>query len=91
MEIALQAKEILEKQINEKAANYPSSLKPKDIQEIMSCSQTQAYDTLRKGLVPGAKKIDGLGWRIPKETFFAWWYGNNVNEKKLFKPVRRVK
>lgn len=76
--VTVVAREILEKKIDELINKYPSALKPKHIQEIMSCSQTQAYDTLRKGLVPGAKKIEGLGWRIPRETFFIWWFSKEM-------------
>jgi|Wag4MinimDraft_11_1082651.scaffolds.fasta_scaffold06142_2 hypothetical protein len=84
-------KSVLDERINEKIDDYPSALKPADIMEIMNTSQARTYEALNRGDIPGAKKIKGFGWRIPKETFFVWWYGNNVNEKKPFKKVRRVK
>lgn len=86
--IALQAREILEEKINEKIAEYPSSLKPKHLQEILSnekgelYSKTQVYELLNNKKIPGAKKIEGMGWRIPALTFFAWWYGNENEEVK---------
>jgi len=84
-------KSVLDERINEKINDYPSALKPADIMEIMNTSQARTYEALNRGDIPGAKKIKGFGWRIPKETFFAWWYGEEVKEKKPFKPVRRVK
>ena len=83
MKIKLQAREIIEKKISEKIDNYPSALKPTDIMEIMNTSQARTYEALNRGDIPGAKKIKGFGWRIPKETFFAWWYGKEKNRRNL--------
>jgi len=87
LEVTLAAKEILQQKIDDMIQKYPASLKPKDIQEIMNCSQTQAYDLLNNSEIPSAKKLDGLGWRIPRETFLAWWYGEEVERRN----IRRIK
>lgn len=76
-DIALTAREILENKIDTAIQKYPTALRPEHIQNILDCSRTSAYTALPN--IPGAKKIDGLGWRIPKETFFAWWYGKEEN------------
>lgn len=79
--ITLTAREILEKKINEAVANYPTALKAKHLPQIMNCHKPEVYRLLEKGRVPGAKKLPGLGWRIPTLPFFAWFYGNRKDEQ----------
>lgn len=79
--ITLTAREILKKKIDEYIEKYPTALKPKHIKEIMDCTQTQTYNALNNKKIPGAKNIKGLGWRIPRETFLAWWFGNKIEEE----------
>ncbi|MFP4018515.1 MAG: hypothetical protein ACLFUH_04640, partial [Bacteroidales bacterium] len=75
--IALSAREILEKKIDEAIEKYPNALKVEHLQIIMShkkddvISQSQIYEMLGNGEIPGAKKIPGLSWRVPALTFFA--------------------
>jgi len=83
--------EVLSDKVESKMKDYPSALRPRDIEEIMGCSENASYPALRAGDIPGAKKISNLGWRIPRETFFTWWFGKEMEEKKEFKPFRRVK
>ena len=40
-QIAVTAHEILKQKIEDTSANYSESLKAKDLQQIMNCSQTQ--------------------------------------------------
>jgi len=80
VDITLTAREILEKKIDEAIEKYPETLKAKHAEKIMNCTQPQLNILLNDGEIPGAKKLPGLGWRIPRETFFAWWYGKEENE-----------
>lgn len=80
--ITADAREILEKKIDEAIQKYPTGMKPYHLEEIMSCSQSQVYEFLNNYDIPGAKKLPSLGWRIPRETFLAWWYGKEVVHKK---------
>lgn len=84
-------KEVLREKIDIKMKAYPSALRPSDIEEIMNCSKNASYPALRAGEIPGAKKISNLGWRVPKELFFVWWFGDKGTNKKIFKSVRREK
>jgi len=80
--VVLKAKEILERKIDEKLEKYPSTLTVEHLQKIMSSkknelySKSQIYNLLNNGQIPSAKKIPGMGWRIPALTFFAWWLGS---------------
>jgi hypothetical protein len=76
--VTLAAREILEKKMDEFIDKYPSALKPKDIMEIMNTTQARTYEALNRGDIPGAKKIKGFGWRIPRETFFIWWFSKSI-------------
>ena len=76
--ITLSAREILEKIINQTAEQLPMSLKVNHVAVIMNCSKRQVYEMLADNNIPGAKKIKGLGWRIPRDPFLAWWYGKGV-------------
>lgn len=67
-------KEVIFELVQAEQKKYPFSLKTKDIIEIMNCSQSQAYEALTAGKIPGAKKIDGLGWRINRDILFTWLY-----------------
>ena len=77
-DITLQAKEILELQIEKTRKDYPMSLKPKHLIEIMNASKSQIYEMLAKNEIPSAKKISGLGWRIPRDVFLSWYYGRSI-------------
>ncbi|SDI96963.1 hypothetical protein SAMN04515654_12158 [Halanaerobium congolense] len=79
--ITVEAKEILEKKIDAAIAKYPTGMKPYHLEEIMSCSKSQVYEFLNNYDIPGAKKLPSLGWRIPRETFLAWWFGEEVVHK----------
>lgn len=74
--IEITAKEILMELISKEQEKYPMSLKVKDIIPLLNCSQTQAYEALNACKIPGAKKIEGLGWRINRDIFFTWLYSN---------------
>ena len=76
--ITLTAREILEKRINITAEKYPLSLKTTHLAQLMNCDREQVYVSLRKKEIPGAKKIKGLGWRVPRDVFLAWYYGKEV-------------
>ena len=75
-DIALAAREILEKRIDESMAKYPRSLEANHIIEITGTSKDTVYKMLQQRKIPSAKKIMGA-WRVPALTFFAWWYGGN--------------
>lgn len=74
--IEIMAKEVLMELISKEQEKYPMSLKVKDIIPLLNCSQTQAYEALNACKIPGAKKIEGLGWRINRDIFFTWLYSN---------------
>lgn len=74
--VELAAKEVLVEMIKAEQQKYPMSLKVKDIIPLLNCSQTQAYEALNACKIPGAKKIEGLGWRINRDIFFTWLYSN---------------
>jgi hypothetical protein len=80
-DITLTAREILETKINETADKYPPALKTKHLLEIMNCYKAELYPLLNNGQIPAAKKIPGLGWRIPRDVFLSWWYGNEQEVK----------
>ncbi|MFW6016502.1 MAG: helix-turn-helix domain-containing protein [bacterium] len=67
-------KDLFAKFINDQQEIYPISMKTKDLSEILNCSTTQVYKSLKKGLIPGAKNINGIGWRINRDIFFSWLY-----------------
>jgi len=77
--ITVTAHEILKQRIEDTSNNYSESLKAKDLQQIMNCSQTQVYDALNNNDIPGAKKIKGLGWRVPRDVFLTWWYASELS------------
>ena len=75
-DITKKAAEILEDQIQQTREQLPVSLKPNHLIEIMNTSKSQVYKLLKRDKIPSAKKLDGLGWRIPRDVFLSWWYGN---------------
>ncbi|MFW6047186.1 MAG: helix-turn-helix domain-containing protein [Candidatus Woesearchaeota archaeon] len=76
--IELTAKEVLLELVKENRDSLPFSLKAKDLIKLMNCSRTQAYTALENGTIPGAKKIEGLGWRINREIFLTWLCSQEV-------------
>ena len=86
--VTLTAREILEKRINKTADKYPPALKPKHLQQIMShkmeglASKTQVNNLLNSGHIPAAKKLPGLGWRIPRDVFLSWWFGRGSRARE---------
>ncbi len=78
--IKLATTEVLMKLIQREQQKYPFSLKTKNVIELMNCSQTQAYEALERGDIPGARKIPGMGWRINRDVFLTWLYSEEVRE-----------
>ncbi len=65
--------EIIKKMLEESRCKYPLTLRAKDISEILGCkNKSQVYRLVKR--IPGAKKIESLGWRIPRDQFFVWYY-----------------
>lgn len=65
--------EIIKKMLEETRNRYPLTLRAEDISEILGCkNKSQVYRLVKR--IPGAKKIESLGWRIPRDQFFAWYY-----------------
>ena len=79
--ICMKAKEVLEEQIGQSREELPFSLKVKHIVELTNSSKPQVYEMLDRDIIPGAKKVPGLGWRIPRDVFLSWWYGNKLEQK----------
>ena len=70
-----ESKELLAKMLEEIRRDYPLTLRAEDVSKIMGCkNKTQVYKMVK--YIPGAKKLECLGWRIPRDTFFAWYYFN---------------
>ena len=90
LDITIQAREILEEKIEEERMKLPFALTANHLSELLGISKRKVYDAIAAGDIPGAKKIN-QSWRIPRDTFLSWFYGEEVKEKKPFKPVRRVK
>lgn len=72
-------RESLHKFIQQTRENYPLSLKVEHLVEITGYSENSVYLMLERGSIPGAKKIKG--WRVPRDTFLLWWYGDWFNEQ----------
>ncbi|MFW6047449.1 MAG: helix-turn-helix domain-containing protein [Candidatus Woesearchaeota archaeon] len=53
---------------------YPIALKVTDLMKILDTSDTTIYLKLKKGEIPGARKIPGIGWRINRDEFLNWLY-----------------
>ena len=70
----MENKEALELLLCRMRKDYPVTLRVKDLEKILGCYNSQVYNIVQK--IPGAKKIKTLGWRIPRDTFFAWYYFN---------------
>lgn len=74
-------RETLQEFIQQARENYPLSLKVEHLVEITGYSENSVYLMLERGSIPGAKKIKG--WRVPRDTFLLWWYGDWFNEQSL--------
>lgn len=72
--IQFTAKEVLLQLIQEEKEKYPFSFKVKEIIPFLNSNKSQVYDAVKKGKIPGAQKIEGLGWRINRDVFLAWLY-----------------
>ena len=72
-------KETLKDCIQEVREEYPPTLKVKDIANITQLHEKSVYELLNDNKIPGAKKI--MGWRVPRDTFLCWWYGDWYQEK----------
>lgn len=58
--------------------NYPESLDPKNIQEILGIGRRQTYELLAD---PPFRVIKlGRKYVIPKHTFFNWFEGKTVTK-----------
>lgn len=66
--------------IEKEQKKYPVSLKVPDLMEILDTSDTTVYLKLRKGEIPGARKISGIGWRINRDIFLTWFYSNEIEQ-----------
>ena len=56
---------------------YPIMLKVSQITRMLDTSDVTVYEKLKKGEIPGAKHIPGIGWRITRDVFFTWLYGED--------------
>ena len=72
------SKEILMELIREEREKYPKSMDYKHVMEILDTSNNTVYDKLKKGEIPGGRNIPGIGWRINRDVFFAWYYTAEV-------------
>ena len=81
--IEVTAKNALLTLIREQQEKYPPSLKVKNVMEIMNCCKSQAYESINKGLIPGAKKIPGLGWRVNRDMLLIWIYASEHVEEEI--------
>ena len=90
LDITIQAREILEEKIEEERMKLPFALTANHLSELLGISKRKVYDALAAGDIPGAKKIN-QSWRIPRDTFLSWFYGEEVIDKKHFKEIRVVK
>lgn len=77
-------RETLQELIQKTRQGYPLSLKVEHLVEITGYSENSVYLMLEKGDVPGAKKIKG--WRVPRDTFLLWWYGDWFNRQSQNLP-----
>ena len=71
-------KEVLKELVKETRTELPFSLEPTHIIELTGYSRATIYKMLEAGEIPGAKKI--RGWRVPRDVFLAWWYGEEQDE-----------
>ena len=71
-------KDIILTLIREKQAELPFVLESQTVAELMGTSRNTVYMKLRKGEIPGAKNIKGIGWRINRDLFLAWLYCQEV-------------
>mgnify|MGYP006311037047 CR=1 FL=1 len=90
MEIAIQAREILEEKIEKERMKLPFALTANHLSQLLGISKRKVYDALAAGDIPGAKKIN-QSWRVPRDTFLSWFYGSEVIDKRPFKDIRMVK
>ncbi|TDO77726.1 excisionase family DNA binding protein [Halanaerobium saccharolyticum] len=90
LDITIQAREILEEKIEEERMKLPFALTANHLSELLGISKRKVYDAIAAGDIPGAKKIN-QSWRIPRDTFLSWFYGEEVIDKKPFKEIRVVK
>ncbi len=75
----MEATQILEKQINQSRQELPFSLKVNHLVVLTNTSQSTIYESLQKGEIPGAKKING-SWRVSRDVFLSWWYGEEMDQ-----------
>lgn len=62
-----------------KRENFPESLEPKHIQEILDIGRRQTYELLAD---PPFRVLKiGRNYKIPKHVFFNWFEGNSQNEE----------
>lgn len=90
MDITIQAREILEEKIEKERMKLPFALTANHLSQLLGISKRKVYDALAAGDIPGAKKIN-QSWRVPRDTFLSWFYGEEVINKSPFKDMRRVK
>jgi len=79
----MNSNKILENQIEQTRKELPFSLKVKDLAELMNTSEKTVYLRLERDEIPGANKLMGR-WRVPRDLFLAWWFGNTREENKDF-------
>ncbi len=61
---------------------YPASLNAKDLARFFGYKKPNQMYTLIHSLSM-SRKIPGIGWRVPADTFFYWYYGIEVEERDL--------
>lgn len=65
--------------IREEREKYPFSLSWEHVMELLDISKPTVYKKLKAGEIPGAKYIDGIGWRVNRDLFLTWLYCGEVD------------
>lgn len=76
-------KEVLKELVRETRSELPFTLEPKQIIELTGYSRATVYKMLEAGEIPGAKNL--RGWRVPRDVFLAWWYGEEQDNEDVIK------
>ncbi|EPZ41271.1 hypothetical protein [Alicyclobacillus acidoterrestris] len=74
-------------------ADYPVTLKPKDVKNILRIGINQAYDLIREAEAQGWFPVRYVGNAkcIPRDPFFEWFEGRPIADRTKVRKIRPVR